>query len=277
MKPLATIALSVVLSVALAVGACLVWLDGRPDGDRLVGGEDPNVKIARVMERLDRIAEDQAALQARIDQSLASPDTEGIRRMRSSLELEIAGMREELAQLAKEMDERPLRVARGGAAMPDLSDEETAAALAAYVEEKVEEQVRKNQNPARQFAPMIKMNMSRQIRRTADKLGLDEVQTKRLTEASTAAFDKALPAVEIMMDPKADVAAKERALADVQVTMDEVSSEAASYMTSEQHTQFLEEQQRQMEQMDRMRAMWGGSGAPAGPAPGRSRTTGGGN
>ncbi|MCB9832395.1 MAG: hypothetical protein H6807_07965 [Planctomycetes bacterium] len=282
MKPFATIFISVVLACVASIGL-VTWQGNGGDGDgRLASSDVLEARMSRLLESVKEIQERQERLEGQLGRALADTDAAAVRDLRVGFDQEIAKLREEVAGLGEK-----LAAARSGAGVEEtraaiaaaLDSEEAAAALAAYVEERVKAQVRKQANPVRQFAPMARMGFNQNLRRVSRQLQLDPEQTRRLTESATAAFDKNMPAIEVLMDRDAATADKEKAAMDIETTMSDVSRDAESYMSSEQHQKFLEEQQKQMDQLNRLRDAFGAPPATPGSATqgASGRTAGSGN
>lgn len=255
MKAGPILALSI-LAAALVSTAVTWFAVATPEnGDSLTANADLEDQLSRSRERIADLEDQLTALadsQERLEKKVrAQNETLGFV---NGLQEELLDLRMEMGSLRDRVSETPPLAAL---AAGKAGDEEFQALLEETLKKAVDSRVSRN-TPAdqvRAFQPFIKAGFSREMKRMAKKLNLNQEQKRRFDDTMAKAFDKSMPLVTMMMDTSRSKEERTQAYDQVQANYDEVNGEAASFLDPEQKKIFDEQQEKSRGDMDRLREM----------------------
>lgn len=254
MKPIALVLICVVTASLAGAATSFFLAESQTDPDSIEENRDLQAAVTNSQERIFQL-ESQVERLERARRESPPLDASALNRLDDKYRDQLNALESTLAQLKKSgtgAANSGVLAAADGAEIDEALNRVVEKAMAkSNAERRKVEQKR--------WTPFVRAQMDRQLKKTMKKLNLRPDQAERLEASVTQSMDVVMPALGIVMDPQAKKEEKTAAFTQIDDAFKSVDNDAKTYMDPTQYESFSEEQNRQVQQMTRMQAMFGGN------------------
>ncbi len=255
MKPTLLVLVCVVTASLTGAGTAFLLLESEANSDSIQENQDLAQTLMNAQERIDFL-EGRIERMAASRRAAPSVDVEALRALDNNLRVQIDALRSDVATLKASgvggLNPAELLATKKG-------DQRLDAAMGRYLDQAMAKRDADRKKAERnRFAPFLKMRMEKDLKKRMKKLQLRPDQEERFEESVRKSMDTVMPALGVVMDPSAKKEEKIQAFGRIDDAMKAVDNDAQGYMDTQQYSTFTKQQEKQAQQMEQMRTMFGG-------------------